>query len=55
MTATTKPDSSMPQRGLREAKEALRTRVYAPGERARRDRILAGLAAQCVAWRTATR
>jgi hypothetical protein len=51
----TGPGWSLPRDGLRDAKEALRARLYAPGERSRRDRTLAALAARFSAWRTATR
>jgi hypothetical protein len=43
---------SVPRRGLRAAKEALRSRLYAGGERDRRDRILAALSARFAAWRS---
>lgn len=49
------PGWSVSRSGLRDAKEALRTRLYAPGERARRDRVLAALAAQFSAWRATRR
>ena len=47
----TGPGWSVPRRGLRDAKEALRARLYKPGERAQRDQILAALAAQFTAWK----
>ena len=37
------PCWSVPRDGLRQAKEALRARIYAPGQRELRDRILAEL------------
>ncbi len=40
----TGPGWAVPQAGLREAKEALRSRLYGPGERELRDRTLAALA-----------
>ncbi len=48
----TGPGWSVPRRALRAAKEALRARLYAPGERARRDRTLAALAARFSSLRT---
>lgn len=51
----TGPGWSVPRRGLRDFKEALRARLYAPGERPQRDRVLAALAAQFSAWRSAGR
>ena len=38
------PGWSVPREGLRQAKEALRSRIYTPGQRELRDRILAQLA-----------
>ena len=42
---------SVPRNGLREAKEALRRRLYGPGERELRDRTLAALAKRFEEWR----
>ena len=47
----TGPGWSVPREGLREAKEALRRRLYGPGERKLRDRTLASLAKQFEEWR----
>ena len=49
------PGWSVPRCNLRDAKEAMRARLYAPGEREVRDRILAALAAQFAAWRSERR
>jgi hypothetical protein len=48
------PCWSVPREGLREAKEALRSRLYRPGERELRDRVLAAMAQRCVQWRERT-
>jgi hypothetical protein len=45
------PCWSAPRERLREAKEGLRERLYAPGERQRRDRVLRALAERFEAWR----
>jgi hypothetical protein len=45
------PCWSVPREGLRAAKEALRDRLYRPGERAVRDDVLKGLAARFAEWR----
>jgi hypothetical protein len=42
---------SVPRERLREAKEAVRTRLYDPGEREVRDEILARLAQRFADWR----
>lgn len=42
---------SIPHEGLREAKEALRRRLYGPRERELRDRTLAALAQRFEGWR----
>jgi len=47
------PSWSVPREGLRAAKEALRTRLYRPGERETRDTILAKLAERFTRWRAA--
>lgn len=43
---------SVPREGLREAKEALRRRLYGPGERELRDHTLAALAKRFEEWRS---
>lgn len=48
------PCWSVPREGLREAKEALRSRLYRPGEREVRDRVLAAMAARFEVWRTSS-
>jgi hypothetical protein len=45
------PCWSVPRDGLREAKEALRSRLYRPGEREFRDRVLAAMAQRFAHWR----
>ena len=40
-----------PREGLREAKEALRRRLYRTGEREVRDRVLAAMSRRFEAWR----
>jgi len=45
------PGWSVPRDRLREAKEALRARLYAPGQREVRDETLRRLAARFEAWR----
>jgi hypothetical protein len=45
------PCWSVAREGLREAKEALRARIYAPGQREVRDRVLAALARRFDDWR----
>jgi hypothetical protein len=45
------PCWSVPRDGLREAKEALRSRLYRPGERELRDRVLAAMAQRFAHWR----
>lgn len=45
------PGWSVPRAVLREAKEALRRRLYGPGERELRDRTLAALAKRFEEWR----
>jgi hypothetical protein len=45
------PCWSVPREGLRAAKEALRSRLYRPGERELRDDVLKKLAARFAAWR----
>jgi hypothetical protein len=46
------PCWSVPRERLREAKEALRSRLYRPGERELRDRVLAAMAQRFAQWRT---
>lgn len=46
------PGWSVAREGLREAKEALRHRLYGPGERELRDRTLAALARRFEEWRS---
>ena len=46
------PSWSVPREGLREAKEALRARLYRAGERRVRDKVLAAMAARFAEWRT---
>jgi hypothetical protein len=46
------PCWSVPREGLREAKEALRSRLYRPGQREVRDRVLAALAQRFAEWRS---
>ena len=48
------PCWSVQREGLRQAKEALRSRLYRPGEREVRDRVLAALARRFEEWRGAT-
>ena len=48
------PCWSVPRETLREAKEALRSRLYRPGQREVRDRVLAALARRFEEWRSAT-
>ena len=45
------PSWSPPRDGLRAAKEALRKRIYGPGQREVRDEILARLSARFAEWR----
>jgi hypothetical protein len=45
------PGWSVPRERLREAKEALRARLYGPGERDIRDSVLAGLSTRFERWR----
>jgi hypothetical protein len=45
------PGWAVPRERLREAKEALRTRLYGPGERALRDQTLRQLAERFARWR----
>lgn len=45
------PGWSVKREGLREAKEALRRRLYGPGDRELRDSTLAALARRFEAWR----
>lgn len=45
------PGWTVPRRQVRSAKEALRTRLYAEGQRAIRDRILAALSRRFAGWR----
>lgn len=45
------PCWAVPREGLREAKEALRSRLYRKGEREVRDRVLAALARRFERWR----
>jgi hypothetical protein len=45
------PCWSVPRDGLRGAKEALRSRLYRPGEREFRDRVLAAMAQRFAHWR----
>lgn len=45
------PGWTVPRRQVRSAKEALRRRLYAPGEREIRDRILAALSRRYASWR----
>lgn len=47
----TGPGWSVPREGLREAKEALRGRLYGPGELELRERTLAALARRFEGWR----
>ncbi len=46
------PGWAVPQAGLREAKEALRRRLYGPGERDLRDHTLSALAKRFEEWRS---
>jgi hypothetical protein len=46
------PGWAVPRGGLREAKEALRRRLYGAGERELRDRTLAALARRFAGWRS---
>jgi len=46
------PSWSVPRDGLRQAKEALRSRLYRPGERELRDRTLAAMARRFEEWRS---
>jgi hypothetical protein len=46
------PCWSVPRLGLREAKEALRSRIYGPGEREVRDHALAVMAQRFAEWRS---
>jgi len=46
------PCWSVPREGLREAKEALRARLYRPGERELRDRTLAAISRRFEEWRS---
>jgi hypothetical protein len=46
------PCWSVPREGLRKEKEALRLRLYRPGERELRDRVLAAMAQRFAQWRT---
>ena len=48
------PCWSVPREGSREAKEALRSRLYRPGQREVRDRVLAALARRFEEWRSPT-
>lgn len=48
----TGPGWSVPREGIRDAKEALRSRLYGPGERELRDRTLAALAKRFEEWRS---
>jgi hypothetical protein len=45
------PCWSVPRESLREAKEALRSRLYRPDERETRDRVLAAMAQRFAHWR----
>jgi hypothetical protein len=45
------PGWAVPRDGLRAAKEGLRRRLYGPGERDVRDRVLAALSRRLAAWR----
>lgn len=49
--ASTGPGWAVPRDGLRTAKEALRARLYAPGERSIRDEALAAMNARFADWR----
>ena len=44
---------SVPREALRDAKEALRSRLYRPGQREVRDRVLAALGRRFEEWRSA--
>jgi hypothetical protein len=46
------PCWSVPREGLREAKEALRSRLYRPGQREVRDGVLAVMGRRFAEWRT---
>jgi hypothetical protein len=46
------PCWSVPREGLREAKEALRSRLYRPGQREVRDDVLAAMAQRFAHWRS---
>ncbi len=48
------PCWSVPRERLREAKEALRSRLYRSGERELRDRVLAAMAQRFAQWRERT-
>lgn len=48
----TGPGWSVPREGQRAAKEALRSRLYGPGERELRDRTLTALAKRFEEWRS---
>lgn len=45
------PGWPVPRGGMREAKEALRERLYGPGERELRDRVLAAMSERFGKWR----
>jgi hypothetical protein len=47
------PCWAAPREGLREAKEALRARLYGPGQRKVRDRVLAAMVRRFEEWRAA--
>lgn len=49
----TGPGWAVPREGLRAAKEGLRARLYGPGQREVRDRVLAVLSRRLAAWRAA--
>jgi hypothetical protein len=46
------PCWSLPREGIREAKEALRARLYGLGQREMRDRVLAAMAQRFERWRS---
>ena len=50
----TGPGWGVPRAGLREYKEALRRRLYGPGERERRDAALKELSRLMITWRSTT-
>ena len=45
------PDWAVRREGIREAKEALRRRLYGPGDRETRNRVLEAMADRFATWR----